>query len=231
MCHPSCVGERPRRDPQLERLQQKVPPWYVPLHLGVTIGLLGGGSIALLALLPSGYPPLLAWIAALCVVLAANFVEYGLHRWPMHRRRRLTQAFFKHHTIAHHRYFTHDTMAMKDSREVTFVFPSIPVLLASVAFVLLVLGALTLTMGTYIGLFASGVLGLYGILTQVLHLCFHLPDKWMKLPFLRSRLFQAMKLHHTIHHDLRMMTKWNFNIGFPICDALFGTLIWERETK
>lgn len=122
-------------------------------------------------------------------------------------------------------------MAMNDPREVTFVIPSIPVLLASVGFVLLVLGVLTLTVDTTVGLFASGVLGLYGTLAQVLHLCFHLPDKWMKLPFLRSRMFQAMKTHHAIHHDLRLMTKWNFNIGFPICDALFGTLIWERKTK
>jgi len=201
----------------------------VPLHLGVTIGLLGGGSIALLVLLPPGPIPLSAWIAAVCVVLAANFVEYALHRWPMHRRRKLTQAFFKQHTIAHHRYFTHDTMAMNEAREVTFVIPSIPVLMASMAFVLAVLAGLTLTMGTTVGFFASGVLGLYGTLAQLLHLAFHLPDRWMKLPFLRSRVFQAMKLHHTIHHDLRLMTKWNFNVGIPICDALFGTLIWNRE--
>jgi len=168
----------------------------VPLHLGVTIGLLGGGSIALLVLLPPGPIPLAAWIAAVCVVLAANLVEYALHRWPMHR-----------------------------------VIPSIPVLLASMAFVLTVLGVLTLTMGTTVGFFASGVLGLYGTLAQLLHLAFHLPDRWMKLPFLRSRVFQAMKLHHTIHHDLRLMTKWNFNVGIPIFDALFGTLIWEREAK
>jgi len=203
----------------------------VPLHLGVTIGLLGGGSIALLVLLPPGPIPLAAWIAAVCVVLAANLVEYALHRWPMHRRRKLTQAFFKQHTIAHHRYFTHDTMAINDPREITFVIPSIPVLLASMAFVLTVLGVLTLTMGTTVGFFASGVLGLYGTLAQLLHLAFHLPDRWMKLPFLRSRVFQAMKLHHTIHHDLRLMTKWNFNVGIPIFDALFGTLIWEREAK
>jgi sterol desaturase/sphingolipid hydroxylase (fatty acid hydroxylase superfamily) len=51
----------------------------------------------------------------------------------------------------------------------------------------------------------------------------------MRYPVLRSRVFQAMKEHHTIHHDPRMMRKWNFNIGTPLFDALFGTLTWERR--
>lgn len=223
------MGKRPRRDPRLERLKHKVPAWYVPLHLGVTIGLFGGGSVALFTFLPPGPLPLIAWIAAATVIFVANFVEYALHRWPMHKRRRLTQSFFRHHTIEHHRYFTHETMEIGNLREVSFVIPSVPVLFASTTLVVLVMGVLTMVMGLQVGLFASGVLGVYGTLAQLLHLAFHLPDRWMKLPVLRSKVFQAMRRHHTIHHDLRLMTRWNFNIGFPICDALFGTLIWERK--
>ena len=32
-----------------------------------------------------------------------------------------------------------------------------------------------------------------------------------------------LRQHHTTHHDPRLMSAWNFNITFPICDALLGT--------
>ena len=32
---------------------------------------------------------------------------------------------------------------------------------------------------------------------------------------------------HTVHHDVSRMTRCNFNITFPICDRLYGTLDLE----
>lgn len=29
------------------------------------------------------------------------------------------------------------------------------------------------------------------------------------------------------HHDLRLMGRYNFNITFPLCDRLFGT-VWKQ---
>ena len=34
---------------------------------------------------------------------------------------------------------------------------------------------------------------------------------------------QTLRRHHTRHHDLALMGRWNFNITFPIADWLFGT--------
>jgi sterol desaturase/sphingolipid hydroxylase (fatty acid hydroxylase superfamily) len=34
---------------------------------------------------------------------------------------------------------------------------------------------------------------------------------------------RALRRHHRAHHHPSSMTHWNFNITFPICDALFGT--------
>jgi len=228
-CHSEEVGDVLGRDPRLERLKHKVPAWYVPLHLGVIIGVFGGASVALLLLRPSAPLTASAWIAAVATVLFADFVEYALHRWPMHRRRRLTRAFFRNHTIAHHRYFTYETMGIRSFSEVTFVLSSIPVILVTLGLILTIAGLLVAILGLNGGMFVAGVIGLWTTAKQVLHLAFHLPDRWMKLPVLRGRAFQALKEHHAIHHDPRLMRKWNFNIAVPVFDALFGTLTWERS--
>ncbi|MDH4014220.1 MAG: fatty acid hydroxylase family protein, partial [Chromatiales bacterium] len=46
------------------------------------------------------------------------------------------------------------------------------------------------------------------------------PDSWV------SRLpgMQVLRQLHTRHHDPALMQRYNFNISYPICDALFGTL-------
>jgi hypothetical protein len=147
----------------------------------------------------------------------------------MHKRRRLTRAFFRSHTIMHHRFFTYQTMGVSRFSELYFVISSTPVVIISFLILLMTTGLLILLAGLQTGLFAGGVLGLFATAKQILHVAFHVPEKWMHYPVLRSRIFQAMQKHHAIHHDPRMMRRWNFNIGTPLFDALFGTLTWERE--
>jgi len=33
-----------------------------------------------------------------------------------------------------------------------------------------------------------------------------------------------LRRHHAAHHDPRLMTRYNFNVTFPIADRLFGTV-------
>jgi len=146
----------------------------------------------------------------------------------MHKRRRLTRTFFQHHTTAHHRFFTYETMAVRSFSEVTFVLSSIPVIIVTLIMTLLIAGGLVLALGLNAGMFVGGILGLWTTGKQVLHLAFHLPESWMRLPVLRGRVFQTMKELHAIHHDPRLMRKWNFNLGPPLIDALFGTLTWKH---
>jgi sterol desaturase/sphingolipid hydroxylase (fatty acid hydroxylase superfamily) len=73
-------------------------------------------------------------------------------------------------------------------------------------------------------LFAATGMG-YFLTYEFLHFSYHLPDEhWLS----RTRLVGALRRHHTHHHDLALMGKWNFNISFPICDALFGTSYREK---
>ena len=80
-----------------------------------------------------------------------------------------------------------------------------------------------------LGLFITPNLGLlffavgiaYYLTYEWLHLSYHLhPQSFIG----RLSVVQILRRLHTAHHDTRLMTTQNFNITFPICDWLFGTL-------
>jgi sterol desaturase/sphingolipid hydroxylase (fatty acid hydroxylase superfamily) len=62
---------------------------------------------------------------------------------------------------------------------------------------------------------------LYFLNYELLHFAYHMdPQSWVgRLPFIGR-----LRTHHTYHHDRRLMIRYNFNITYPICDYLFGTL-------
>ena len=154
--------------------------------------------------------------------LWANLGEYFGHRGPMHHRRRGLGAIFQRHTVEHHHFFTHDAMACDSARDhKIMLFP--PIL---IVFFLGVLAtpiglALAALLGRNVGyLYLATAMG-YFISYEWLHWSYHLPpESWIsRLPVVR-----VLRRHHQAHHDLGLMQRWNFNITFPICDALFGTL-------
>ena len=64
----------------------------------------------------------------------------------------------------------------------------------------------------------------YVVSYEWLHFSYHLPEThWLS----RTRALSRLRRHHTLHHDLALMGKWNFNITFPICDAVLGTRYQE----
>ena len=67
-------------------------------------------------------------------------------------------------------------------------------------------------------------LTLYAASVETMHILFHCPGSWMRLPVMRSRGFQYLLEHHRAHHDPHLMTKWNFNIAFPLFDWAMGTM-------
>mgnify|MGYP001499167400 CR=1 FL=1 len=40
-------------------------------------------------------------------------------------------------------------------------------------------------------------------------------------------LIGRLKRLHQAHHDPRLMARYNFNITYPVCDVVFGTL-WRK---
>ena len=113
---------RRRRSALQERLSQRIPAWYHPVtHFLFNVG----AAIAMIGVLTwlgahSDFRPA-ALFAVPLALLFANFVEWVFHRFPMHKRQRFLDRFFRHHTLMHHRYFDDVDTDITDRKELYFV--------------------------------------------------------------------------------------------------------------
>jgi len=166
------------------------------------------------------------WLIIPLGFLYINFVEYIGHKGPMHHRKKYLEKVFIRHSMQHHRFFTKENMSFDSAQDVKAVlFP--PVLLLFFFF------AFTLPAALLFYFFWSFNAALLFVLTvfsyylnyEWLHFAYHLPENHFiaKLPFIST----LRKLHHT-HHDIHLMTRYNFNITYPVFDILFGTLYREK---
>lgn len=175
----------------------------------------------------SGVRPV-EWLTVPASFLLANVAEYLGHRGPMHRRRRGLGLVYRRHTQQHHHFFTHDAMAYESSHDFRMVlFPPV-LLLFFLGGIATPLGALFFALGSpNVGwLFVATAMG-YFLTYEWLHFCYHLPAEH---PLGRLPLLAWLRRHHQVHHDLRKMGRFNFNLTFPLCDRLFGT-VWRRELE
>jgi hypothetical protein len=151
----------------------------------------------------------------------ANLVEYFGHRGPMHHRRGALAILFERHTQQHHRFYTHEAMESESHRDFQMVlFP--PIMLG------FFLGGVA-PVGALIGLGTTANIGYlfvatsfsYFLLYEWMHFAYHQPAT---SAIGGSRLIARLRRHHLVHHDPARMTTCNFNITFPIGDAVFGTM-------
>jgi sterol desaturase/sphingolipid hydroxylase (fatty acid hydroxylase superfamily) len=147
----------------------------------------------------------------------ANLVEWLAHRGPMHKPRRLLKLVYQRHTLLHHAFFTHDEMQLESTRDFKMVlFPPVLLIFFFGLFALPIGLALNALAGANVAaLFVMTAMSYY-LLYEWLHLGYHLGDR-------APRFIEGLRRHHASHHDPGRMTS-NFNITFPICDRLFGTL-------
>jgi hypothetical protein len=203
-----------------EYRRTKIGKHYVgPLHFAFTsLGSLA--AIVFAATHVSQVRPL-EWLTVPAVFLFSNLAEYFGHKGPMHRPRTGLRLLFQRHTREHHHFFTHEAMQYESWRDVKMVlFP--PVML------FFFLGVLATPVAWTVFKLATPNAGWLTVTTMMsyfltyewLHFAYHLrEDTWVgRLPFVAR-----LRRHHTAHHDLALMGRWNFNITFPICDWLFGT--------
>ena len=198
-----------------ERIGSRYSGW---LHFATTSVV----SLGAIAFAISRVHALRTWELAMIPVffLIANLGEYFGHRGPMHHRRNGLAIIFERHTQQHHHFYRHDAMAADSPRDFQMVlFP--PVML------LFFLGGLAAPIGLLLGLITRNL----GWLFAATAVAYFLTYEWLHWSYhqrVDSRigrlwLVRVLRRHHTLHHDLRRMTHANFNITFPIADALFRT--------
>lgn len=162
------------------------------------------------------------WLLAIPVFLAGNFIEWGMHRFVMHRRIDVfaLRAIYERHTREHHQYFTDAEPTIDTTREFRIVFFPWRVLIT------LGVG------GTILGFVTSQIFnqnaGYVVFLTMVaqyllyetFHYCCHVHENWFvrNMPFINT-----IRRHHTAHHNMGIMMKYNMNLTFPIADWFLGS--------
>lgn len=170
-----------------------------------------------------------SWLELLVVpagFLIANLAEYLGHKGPMHHPRRGLRLIHTRHTVQHHHFFTRQAMACESPRDFKIMLFPPALLLFFFGGIAAPLGLLFfLVISPNAGwLFAATGVGYY-LTYEWLHFAYHLPES----SFVgRLRVVRVLRAHHAAHHDLALMGRYNFNITFPIFDAVFGTTFKEQ---
>jgi hypothetical protein len=209
--------------------QQVVGAWYNGwLHFGFVVT--GSIAIILLALGQLGYDrhgnpatiTLIDWLCIPSTLLVANIVEYLGHRGPMHHRRKGLSLLFQRHTDEHHQFFTDDWMTCRSARDYKIVlFPPI-MLFTYLGLVALPAGALTYLLTTRnAACLAIATSMFYFVSYEILHFTYHI-DENTRVG--RLWMIRVLREHHRIHHSQKLMSRYNFNITWPVADFLFGTV-------
>lgn len=167
------------------------------------------------------------WLIVIPVFLAGNFVEWGMHRFVMHRKIDVfaLRAIYDRHTRQHHQYFTDNEATIDTTREFRIVFFPWRVLIT--------LGVGGLTLGYLASVLINTNAGYILFITMVaqyliyetFHYCCHVHENWFvrNMPFINT-----IRRHHTAHHNQGIMMKYNMNLTFPIADWVMGSTDLDR---
>jgi hypothetical protein len=192
------------------------------LRTTLMAGGIAGGSMWL----ARGAAPI-DWLLLPAFFVVANFIEWAVHKNPMHRP--LTpRILYKNHTLIHHRAFLETTMPITRTRELGLIMMPWYTMLG----LFIVASPVAFLAAWWRGWGAAGIFflsaALYFVTYEGLHALYHLPDATLRRIGLHGRLFDRMRAHHRHHHRLDRMSHVNFNVTFPLMDWLLGTR--ERPT-
>jgi hypothetical protein len=215
-----------KRDEVRRRVLAEAPRWYNPwVHLAVP-SVFGIGIFATaLSMLES--PVGWQWLTVPVVYLLTNMNEWYIHRDILHHRFVLAPVLYDRHTPEHHMIYVTDDMAIRDWREFHLVL--IPAYGLFLIFVTLTpINALLWWLDLHnVALLYTATAMAYAVSYEWLHLSYHLPrGHWIG----RLRLIEVLRRHHAVHHDPRLMQRWNFNVTLPFWDWVQGTIVADLAT-
>jgi hypothetical protein len=167
------------------------------------------------------------WAVIPITFLGANFFEWWIHRFVMHRPSRIKalRAIYTRHTLMHHQFFTEEEMRFAGPIDwrVTFFPP----------YALVTFTAISLPGAVVLGQLVSANCGWLFVLTttamyllyEFMHFCCHIDDNAFVRYF---PMVNTIRRHHAAHHNQFLMMERNMNLTFPIMDWLFGTSDLDR---
>ena len=208
-----------------EQYKADISPLYNGLlHIVVTYGV---GIAAVWYALQQMRAPSWEWWVALPVFIAGNFVEWFMHRYVMHKRVDVfaLRAIYERHTRQHHQYFTDLEPTIDTTREFRIVFFPWRVLV-TLGVGGLSLGYLaSLAFNPNVGYVVFSTMVAQYLIYETFHYSCHVHDNWFvrHMPFINT-----IRRHHTAHHNMGIMMKYNMNLTFPIADWFMGTTDLRR---
>jgi hypothetical protein len=167
------------------------------------------------------------WLLIIPVAIAGNFVEWGMHKFVMHRLRDVfaVRAIYDRHTRQHHQYFTDNEPTIdtvKEFRIVFFPWRVLMVLAVAGGGIAWVMAQVFNANAGYITFIT--MIGHY-MVYETFHFCCHVPENWFvrNVPFVNT-----IRRHHAAHHNMGIMMHCNMNLTFPVADWAMGTSDLKR---
>jgi hypothetical protein len=201
---------------------EHIPSGYSPWrHMLLTLTIAFALAALGIVLASSARP--LDWLLAPVFFVVANFIEWMVHRNPMHRPL-VPRIMYRNHAQLHHLAFTDRSMEIRRPVELGLIMmPWYTMLgLFVLASPLLVLAAAIRGPGLA-GVFLLVAVA-YFLTYETLHALYHLPDDTLDRAGIGAlKSFRQRQAHHRHHHTLGRMAHVNFNVTFPLMDRLFGT--------
>jgi hypothetical protein len=208
------------------RFVAETPDWYHGLmHLGFTLAVTIGTVVVCWSYIDQA--TVWEWLIVVPIFLFGNWCEWAGHRWLLHRPVKKLRAIYLRHAGVHHQFFTDRNLSYRGHREWrALLFPPfapVAFLLAAAPAALVLWAVWSANAGLIVMLTMAG----YFIMYEGLHTSAHLVGpRWQWLRHVP--LINTVRYMHVAHHDLELMQNYNFNLTFPICDALFGTSTLDR---
>jgi sterol desaturase/sphingolipid hydroxylase (fatty acid hydroxylase superfamily) len=154
------------------------------------------------------------------MLVFANAFEWRIHRSALHKRWRVMPALYDRHTPVHHRVYIHDDMELRAWRELSLIlippWAGVPLFVALLPVAWLL--AAIFSMNVALMFMATSMF--YVVTYELLHMSYHLP-RTSRVG--RNRVIRALARHHSIHHDPRLMQRWNMNVTVPLWDIVRRT--------
>jgi hypothetical protein len=156
------------------------------------------------------------------LLLLGSLTVFVVHKYLLHRPVGPLRGIYKIHALQHHRFFTHEVATYDSRRDFYIVFfpwftPLATVLIQMPAFYFF---AHALGASENVAIISALINPIYYLLYELFHYASHVQEGAF---ILRIPMLRYMREHHRLHHDPRLMARYNFNVVIPVFDWIFGT--------